>query len=263
MRKIKLIASDLDGTLLLNGAQKLQSQTCEIIERLMERGIIFIAASGRQYPNLLNLFAHIKDKIGYICENGCMSYLNGKMISQETMDRKLGDEIIQAITEREGCEVMISGKKTAYIHSKNADFIKYMQEVVHYYITPIDDIFSVPEEYMKISVYEEAGINSANYWINNFGERCTVQVSDTIWLDMVPKNVNKSTAFAKILQHLNIDAQDCIMFGDNYNDLEILSMVGCPIVMNSANADIRAHGKYTVDTVENALLRILDGDGFE
>ncbi|MCI6794648.1 MAG: HAD hydrolase family protein, partial [Lachnospiraceae bacterium] len=53
MSRIKLIASDLDGTLLLNGAQKLQPQTCGLIRRLKEeKGILFLAASGRQVDNL-------------------------------------------------------------------------------------------------------------------------------------------------------------------------------------------------------------------
>ena len=261
MHKVKLIASDLDGTLLLNGAQKLQSNTCEIIEQLIERGIYFIAASGRQYPNLLELFSPIKDKIGYICENGCMSYLNGELISQETMSRELGQEIIKAIIDN-GCEVFVSGKSTCYIQSDRRDFAQLMMETVHYHVTLVDDIFNTPEEYMKISAYDINGHKNADYFKERFSNRCTVQISGAEWLDNMPKGVNKSTAFSKILKHLNIDAKDCIMFGDNDNDIEILSMVGCPIVMNSAKKEIQECGRYTIDRVEEALLRILNGDEF-
>ena len=54
--KIKFIASDLDGTLLLNGAQKVSEELIPLIKRLNDEGIIFCAASGRQYPNLRRLF---------------------------------------------------------------------------------------------------------------------------------------------------------------------------------------------------------------
>ena len=53
---IKLIASDLDGTLLLNHAQSLNPGTAELIHELTKQGRIFAAASGRQYPNLYRLF---------------------------------------------------------------------------------------------------------------------------------------------------------------------------------------------------------------
>ena len=59
-RKIKLVASDLDGTLLLNGAQSLQPGTCQLIHRLCQKGVIFLAASGRQYANLQRLFAPVR-----------------------------------------------------------------------------------------------------------------------------------------------------------------------------------------------------------
>ena len=50
---IKLIASDLDGTLLKNGAQMLSPEIFELIPALKEKGIHFVAASGRQYACLL------------------------------------------------------------------------------------------------------------------------------------------------------------------------------------------------------------------
>ena len=87
---IKLIASDLDGTLLLNGAQSLREETCRLIHRLYtEKGIRFVSASGRQYDNQRRLFAPVADEIAYICENGCLSFCEGDMLHLELMDRKL------------------------------------------------------------------------------------------------------------------------------------------------------------------------------
>ena len=56
---IKLIASDLDGTLLLNGAQDLPEEMFDLIPRLKKAGILFAAASGRQYANMRRLFAPV------------------------------------------------------------------------------------------------------------------------------------------------------------------------------------------------------------
>ena len=58
---IKLIASDLDGTLLQNGAQELNPEIYDLILALKERGIHFAAASGRQYASERNLFKPIAD----------------------------------------------------------------------------------------------------------------------------------------------------------------------------------------------------------
>ena len=77
---IRLIASDLDGTLLHNGAQQLTPRTIELIHALTLKGVHFIAASGRQYDNERRLFAPIKDEISYIAENGSLCIHRGEVI---------------------------------------------------------------------------------------------------------------------------------------------------------------------------------------
>ena len=72
MSKIKLIASDLDGTLLLNGAQSCDPELFPLIDELTQKGVYFVAASGRQYHSLQRLFAPVKEKITYLCENGSL-----------------------------------------------------------------------------------------------------------------------------------------------------------------------------------------------
>ena len=69
---IQYIASDVDGTLLHGHATTLNPELFDIIRQLKERGIHFIAASGRQYENLRHLFAPVKDDISYVAENGSM-----------------------------------------------------------------------------------------------------------------------------------------------------------------------------------------------
>ena len=62
---IKLVASDLDGTLLLNGAQSLPEELFPLIKELKELGILFVAASGRQYANMKRMFAPVVDDMAF------------------------------------------------------------------------------------------------------------------------------------------------------------------------------------------------------
>lgn len=81
---VKLIASDLDGTLLKNGAQELNTTVFQQILALRENGIYFVAASGRQYENLRRLFAPVKDDISYIAENGSLCIHKGNILARGT-----------------------------------------------------------------------------------------------------------------------------------------------------------------------------------
>ena len=67
---IKLVASDLDGTLLLKGAQSLPEEIFPLIRQLKELGILFVAASGRQYANMKKMFVPVEKDVAFICENG-------------------------------------------------------------------------------------------------------------------------------------------------------------------------------------------------
>ena len=79
---IKLVASDLDGT-LLPPSKVLPENLFPLIEKLFDKGIIFAPASGRQLPNLKKLFAPVLDKIAIIAENGGLVWHGDGIIYSE------------------------------------------------------------------------------------------------------------------------------------------------------------------------------------
>ncbi|MBS6194366.1 MAG: HAD family hydrolase [Clostridiales bacterium] len=255
---IKLIASDLDGTLLLNGAQTLPEGICDQIRRLKEKGILFVAASGRQYANLRRLFAPVQDDIAYICENGCLVFHQGKLLRKEVMDRETGQEIMKAIMAKETAEVLLSGEDTSYLQPKTEYYRYRVESIVKNNVTIVDDILQTQEPYFKISVYEKEGLgDTIEYWKKLFGHKVTVVTSGNEWLDMMPFSVNKGTAMQALLDHLQISPEECLAFGDNYNDVEMLELVGHSCAMDSGKPEILQLCSHHTDTVGNALEEIL------
>ena len=66
---IKLIASDLDGTLLKEGTMDINPEIYDIIRKLKAKGIVFAAVSGREYDSIERVFAPVKDDIYFIAGN--------------------------------------------------------------------------------------------------------------------------------------------------------------------------------------------------
>ena len=254
---IKLIASDMDGTLLLNGARTISPNTIKLIHRLKQKGISFLAASGRQYASLQRLFSPIKREIGYLCENGCLAFYQGEMIFQETMPRELGQEIMHAIDAKEGCEIMLSGVNTCYLQPKDMEFYYYVRDKIKNNVTVVPDIFAVNEPYMKISMYQKSGVTDKEMWQGTFGDDLTVVTSGAAWMDVMPKNVNKGTAITRILEYLDIAPDECFAFGDNYNDVEMLEAVGYPVFMKNGVPDLKEHFQFHTESVEHVLEYIL------
>lgn len=258
---IKLIASDIDGTLLLNGCRELSIEIIEQIERLHERGILFVAASGRQLPNLKRLFAPVQDKIAYIAENGALVAYQGEVLAKRPLERSIGKAILEDIRQKQNCEILLSGEHTCYLEPKSEEYVKHMKYFVKNNVTVVDNILEVSEDYLKISVYEKDGIkNCEPYFKEKWGNQVTVVTSGYAWLDMIALNVNKGNALLMLLKKLGISREETAAFGDHYNDIEMLQTAGSGYAVNSAQPGVADYCVGCVDRVETKIARWLHGE---
>lgn len=256
---IKLIASDIDGTLLEKSGDSISESMIEIVKVLMDKGIIFVAASGRQYDNLRRLFSPIQDEIGYIAENGSQIYYKEHTIMQKSIAPEVVRGILEDVYAKDECEVVLAGKKGTYIQPKGEFFRHYMQEVLKYDLQIVDDIFAVEDEILKISIQDKNGIDEAAvYFKEKWGKTLSVVTSGIIWMDLLTFGVNKGSAMKALQEKLDIKSEECIAFGDNYNDVEMFEAVGTSYAMSTAEEEIRNMCNKTTNNVENTLLSILE-----
>ena len=101
---IRLVASDIDGTLLQGGARALSDELFRPYPGVEEARILFCAASGRQYRSMRALFAQAEDDIAYLCENGAIVYQGGSVVSKLAMERADALALIGQIQAQEQCE---------------------------------------------------------------------------------------------------------------------------------------------------------------
>ena len=259
MKNIQLIASDIDGTLLLNGSQAIDSEIFNLIHQLEQKDILFMAASGREYTNLRDLFSPVADDIAYLCLNGCITFYKGECISKEVMDAELARKLITTIQNDSNAEVLVSGEKTCYITPKNQSYYEHLTNTVKNHVTIVDDLLNITEPYTKISAYFKDGVyEHYQDYVDMFNKKITVQIGGKCWLDCAPKDVNKSTGFLKLLSYLNIPAENTVMFGDNDNDKQILQACGYPIAMETAVPSIYKLIPTHVSSVNEGIRSILD-----
>ncbi|MFR5131987.1 MAG: HAD family hydrolase [Terrisporobacter sp.] len=84
---VKLIAADMDGT-LLDSNKNLSPDLFDLIKKLKEKDVKFAIASGRQYFNLLDNFKDVKEDLVYISDNGSIVYdNNGKSIYTDEINK--------------------------------------------------------------------------------------------------------------------------------------------------------------------------------
>lgn len=257
---MKLIASDLDGTILQNGAQSVDETLIETIKQVLAKGIVFAPASGRQITSLKRLFAPIAESLMYIGENGALVKYKNETIVKTAIERDLALEIIEDVMTIPNCEVLVSGEETAYIKPKTKQYYHRMTQVVNYHTTLVEDFSEIQEEILKIAVCDLSGIdNSKDYLFKTWGEQAAATVSGQLYLDFMDKQVSKGNAMKKIQQKMGFSADECMAFGDNFNDIELLDAVKYSYVMESAVPEVKAHGRYVTDWVEGTLKKEILG----
>ena len=104
---IKLVATDIDGTLLQSGEREVPKAVFVQIDRLLKKGILFAAASGRQYSNLKNLFAPKAEEMTFLCENGAILYRKDQILKKRPMPRSRAEALAKQILANDDMEVLI------------------------------------------------------------------------------------------------------------------------------------------------------------
>ena len=255
--KIELIASDVDGTLLFDYAPALPPATLEIVERLLDRGIVFVPASGRAYDSLCNLFGTLVDRMPVIANNGTIAYYAGQVVFRSGMDRTLGDELIDAILATGDCEVLVTGALTSYTQPKSPSFPDFMRNTVGFDVTVVDDLKAIDEPYTKISAYYPSRAVDEAFWVERFGSRCSIATAGFGWIDMMPTGTCKARALTAVIELLGIAPRNIVAFGDARNDLEMLQMAGLSYAMQAGDPRaIEAADRTTADAA-GELRRIL------
>ena len=128
---IKLIACDLDGTLLHPGEREPRSEAFELIDELHRRGIVFMPASGRQYASLRYLFTPVADELAYVCENGALVMSEGRAVVKRSMERSLAMDIANAVAAYPHADVTLSCEGHLYTMSGNDAFVDHLRYEVH------------------------------------------------------------------------------------------------------------------------------------
>lgn len=260
---IKLVASDLDGTLLLNGAQTLPEEIFPLIRELKKRGILFVAASGRQYPNMRRLFDPVAEDMAFICENGALAVWKEQVLYQDNFQPELVQEIVRAIDEKEGAEFSCASREFYYIRPKTQHYLDLMTKVVKTSSRVIEDFDEIREPCMKLAVYERNGIqeDSIRYWQERFSDRCTVVTSGTEWVDFIPFGTNKAKGLREYQKRLGIRPEECMAFGDEYNDIEMLRSVPWGFAMAHSKQGVREAAACTTERVETVLKKLIRANG--
>lgn len=255
---IRLVVSDVDGTLIKPGEDRISEETLNLLGELREKGVLFAVASGRDYDAVRPLFGKVKNDIIYITSNGGVVIYQGKVLCKTPIDKTIGVSIINDLQKRKDCRLMLAGEKGSYVSTYDTDFTRYLAQK-GFSVENVKDFKVIKEPITKVSVYAKYGMTEElyGYLIEKWSDKVRVVISGENLADLTNEYVNKGNALAVVQQIFDISMEDTVTFGDNYNDVEMFERAYYSYAMQHSEADIRRAAKHITPDVNMILEDIL------
>lgn len=257
---IKLIASDMDGT-LLDPQGKLDTSFFSLFEELDAKGIHFVAASGRQYYNLLKEFHSIRDRITIIADNGGCIVHKGEELSFSSLPSEQISKIITETRKIEGIAPLLSGKKQAYIETRNPHVVAEIKKYYNRYQI-VDNLLDIKDDqFLKVAIYNFGDTTKNTYPLLRPLENqndLSVVISGNHWIDVSASDINKGVALARLQRHLSLTPDQTMTFGDQMNDLEMTQQATYSHAVANAVDPIKKAARFLIPSnAEQGVLRTL------
>lgn len=259
-RKIKVIALDLDGTLLTN-EKKVTADTVKVLRKAKEKGIYVIVSTGRPYGGLPFEILEAAGMEYAITSNGAAIFKisEKKCLYSDGISPEYASKIIaelqamgvhvDAVIDGQGC-----GDQKAYDNIERIDLSDIMKDYMRTSRIYVDDLLSHIHERQKLvqkitlNFYADDTDAEQKYQqiVRQFSaeDRLNVVSGGGRNLEITKKGISKGTALQILAEILKIDMAQTMACGDSENDLDILKTAAVGVAMENAETCVKEIADY-------------------
>jgi len=275
---IKLLALDLDGT-LLNSKGKISEQNTKAIRLAEETGVLVTIATGRRFRDARPVALEAEFNAPLITHNGALLKFAESLETVEfsLINAETSLEILRVGREFGGDALVSTNPHTKgtllydTLSESNIPLQKYIawsktfhgteaEEAVHHVpnlveVLPESEVIHISFSGNCASMYEIETILKSEL-------QDTVNIMATIYphldftlLDILPPDASKGIGVEKLAAINGLSAENVMVCGDNFNDLEMLEFAGTPIVMGNASPELLEREEFytTLSNDENGV----------
>lgn len=243
---IKLIAIDLDGTLLTDD-KTIPQANIAAIEEAMAQDIKVVICTGRTWPGVERFveqlpFPHSKDEEYLILQNGAVTYRLSdlKMMQEYTLASSAIQQLVDFIPtyETEGARLLAFDHDKMYLigGQEPTDLVIEDAKTLATEITHIsfEEFVKIKRIYKMMIMSEQTVLDKIQSELpETLASNSSVVRSQPIIIEFLPKDINKGVALKALSNQLNISADNIMALGDQLNDYEMLEYVGLGVKMGN------------------------------
>ena len=248
MKNIKLIVTDLDGTLFTND-KRLPPDFDEVLAALNAQGTAFAVATGRNFAGISHYFTDKINNMHFICDNGAYVMEHDTLRHCVTIDKELCNRVFEAVKEKGDIDVLACGLKGTY-HTHCCPEMQVTMDNYYAPVTFVDDMSALDDELFKISYSDFNGgpivSGSYQYMVDRFGDELSIHPSGGIWMDSMHKSINKGVGVKLLQEILGVTDEETLVCGDFYNDIPMLENAKNVFVMANAPDDVKKYATVVI-----------------
>ena len=264
---IKLVAIDMDGT-LLNSNKELLEETKQYFKDFhkKETETLLVLCTGRPETGIR---PYLKD-LGYLEENHYIISQNGANIYESRTGKRVMDAFLDSaaiqkwieLGKKHGISVMGAGVDYYYCFDQEpTEWMEFDVKLVSGKLKRIPTKESLNTEFYKILLMgDEEQLNEFETYIpEEWRDEFYVVRSQKYLVEVLTKGVNKAFGLEKLAQKLNILPSEIAAIGDAANDIEMLEYAGLAIAMGNASEEVKSISDIVTDTNENnGVIKAID-----
>ena len=234
----ELVVSDIGGT-LVSGSSSIPEFTGRVFSEIIKKNIPVVLVTGFNYHTTRSYVNGLDENIILMPQNGTICLKNNEIIWEYRIESEPVKDIYELLELEKLPVIVYKGIEEDFkVLYKGRDIIKRGHPFVE--IEQLDDLknitgISTIVPFDKIETISDK-IKSI---IGNRFQMIKVKEEKYYWLEVSPKDVRKDLAIKRFCKENSISLSDVIFFGDNYNDLELLRIVGKPVIVDNAVPDLK------------------------
>jgi Cof subfamily protein (haloacid dehalogenase superfamily) len=255
-RPIRLLASDIDGT-LLNPQFQISGDDLAALRRAYDSGIEIVLVTGRRHTFALPIARQLGFDLWLISSNGAVTRsLAGENFHRDLMPREICRELCAAMQGFRGNTVLTFDQETKgaivleHMNDLNVSIQRWLEKNMAYieFVIPIEDAL-ITDPIQAMFCGSMAHMRNALETLegSGMGNRITVlrteyPARDLSMIDVLNAGCSKGHALERWAAHRGFQREEVMAIGDNHNDVEMLEFAGHPVIMGNACEELRGRG---------------------
>ncbi|SHH44743.1 Cof-type HAD-IIB family hydrolase [Thermosipho atlanticus] len=241
---------DLDGTLLKKD-NTISPNMVALIKRLDKNNHRIVFASGRMLISIRKIVEKYFQKMfPIIAYNGAMVFIPNKgIIFEKTLDFQTSKEIIELLRNKNiHRQAYINDELFSEEDNENIKFYSRHAGVEYKVVEDLIELIKHKNSTKLLAIDSPMKLDKLKEELENLNLNAEIFKSMNIFLDIVPKDVNKAIALKYLLKTLKAEHEKLIVFGDNHNDIPLFKFADFSIAVGNAVTELKKIADFVSKT---------------